>query len=394
MTDDGGGTVTERGVCWSENPDPTTDDETVVSGAGMGTFTGNIDGLTRGTKYYVRAYATNEAGTGYGAEVSFTTLDYPTVTTTAIVALTETSAEISGEVTSDGGDPVTARGICWSTGPEPTISDNTVPEGAGVSTFTGEITGLSIFTRYYVRAYATNEVGTAYGEELTFRTKWNNATVTDYDGNVYNTVAIGDQIWLARNLSTTRYSDGTAIQLVESTSGWEALNFDDKAYCWYENNIGNINTYGALYTWAAAARGDSSKLNPSGLQGACPDGYHLPSDEEWKDLEMALGMTLEEADMTGPRGTDEGGQLKETGNDHWGGENIGATNESGFTGLGNGERDFNGNFLFLGYIAPIWSSSQYSDSQAWIRALHYDNEKITRNPYTKSNGYAIRCVRD
>ncbi len=120
-------------------------------------------------------------------------------------------------------------------------------------------------------------------------------TVADYDGNTYKTIKIGKQWWMAENLKVTHYDDGTAISLVTSDTAWASLgnNSTDKAYCYHSNNEnGEKDTYGALYTWAAAMNGaGSSSANPSGTQGVCPTGWHLPSDKEWKQLEMYLGMT-------------------------------------------------------------------------------------------------------
>ncbi|RKY90404.1 MAG: hypothetical protein DRQ01_09240 [Ignavibacteriae bacterium] len=117
-------------------------------------------------------------------------------------------------------------------------------------------------------------------------------TFTDHrDGNVYNTVRIGDQVWMAENIKATRYEDGTPIPLVESKSEWLTLGNSDKAYCWYNNDALNRENYGGLYNWAAAMNGSASSIkNPSGVQGVCANGWHIPSDEEWKQLEMFIGM--------------------------------------------------------------------------------------------------------
>ena len=137
-------------------------------------------------------------------------------------------------------------------------------------------------------------------------------TVTDIDGNTYRTVRIGDQIWMQENLRVTHYADGTAVPFVENSTNWDALEWDDKAYCWYDNSVANKDIYGGLYTWAAAMNGElSSEANPSGMQGVCPNGWHLPSDSEWKQLEMYLGMSQSEADSENYRGINEGGNVLE-----------------------------------------------------------------------------------
>lgn len=170
VTSDGGATVTARGVCWSTSHNPTTSDDKTTDSVGIGIFSSNLVALALGTTYYVRAYATNDAGTAYGNEESFHTLALPTVTTTAISDIAINRASSGGNVTNDGGAPVTARGVCWSMSPSPTISDSKTINGSGTGTFTSSLTGLSSSTNYYVRAYATNSEGTAYGAVRSFRT--------------------------------------------------------------------------------------------------------------------------------------------------------------------------------------------------------------------------------
>jgi len=168
---DEGTPVTARGVCWSTSPNPTTADSKTVDGSGIGSYSSSITGLIINTTYYVRAYATNGAGTAYGNERSFTTAaTAPVVTTTAASGLTKTTASSGGNVTDERGDPVTARGVCWSTSPNPTLSDSFTTDGTGGGVFTSSITGLVTGTLYYARAYATNGVGTSYGNQVSFTT--------------------------------------------------------------------------------------------------------------------------------------------------------------------------------------------------------------------------------
>jgi hypothetical protein len=172
ITSDGGSSVTARGICWSTTVNPTTALTTkTTNGTGTGTFTSSMTGLASGTTYYVRAYATNSMGTSYGAQVSFNTLGVPVLTTTAISAITESTATGGGNITSDGGSAVTVRGICWSTVANPTTALSTkTTNGTGTGTYTSALTGLTASTTYYVRAYATNSIGTAYGTQVTFNT--------------------------------------------------------------------------------------------------------------------------------------------------------------------------------------------------------------------------------
>ena len=173
VTFEGNVKVTARGICWSTSQNPTIEDNKTTNGSGVGSYTSTMTNLEHNTTYYVRAYATNEVGTSYGEEVTFTTLEklLPEVTTaTEVTEITVNSAVCGGEVTFNGNVSVTARGICWSTSPNPTIEDNKTEDGSGLGSFTSSMTNLEHNTTYYVRAYVTNEVGTAYGEEVSFTT--------------------------------------------------------------------------------------------------------------------------------------------------------------------------------------------------------------------------------
>jgi formylglycine-generating enzyme required for sulfatase activity/GH43 family beta-xylosidase len=179
VTSDGGASVTARGVCWSTSANPTTSNSKTTNGSGTGSFTSSITGLNSNTTYHVRAYATNIVGTSYGSDVSFKTpASQPTVTTTAVSGITPTTATSGGNVTSDGGSSVTARGVCWSTSANPTTSNSKTTNGSGTGSFTSSLTGLSPATTYHVRAYATNSVGTNYGADVSFKTPASQPTVT------------------------------------------------------------------------------------------------------------------------------------------------------------------------------------------------------------------------
>ncbi|MEI7830682.1 MAG: fibronectin type III domain-containing protein [Prolixibacteraceae bacterium] len=173
VTNDGGSSITAKGVCWGTATSPTIALATKTSdGTGTGTFTSSITGLTPGVTYYARAYATNSIGTSYGDQITIAALAVsPTVTTTAVSSITSTTATSGGSISSDGGAAISAKGVCWSTTTGPTIALATkTSDGTGTAAFTSSITGLSTNTTYYVRAFATNSIGTSYGSEISFKT--------------------------------------------------------------------------------------------------------------------------------------------------------------------------------------------------------------------------------
>ena len=179
ITDNGGLNVTARGVCWSTSQNPTVSDSHTTNGSGTGSFSSSITGLSVSTTYYVRAYATTAAGTGYGDEKTFTTRDgIPSVTTADVTDILAESATCGGDITDDGGLDITARGVCWSTSPNPTIADSLTTDGNETGSFSSSITGLNLSTAYYVRAYATTTAGTGYGEQLSFTTRNGIPTLT------------------------------------------------------------------------------------------------------------------------------------------------------------------------------------------------------------------------
>ena len=209
-------------------------------------------------------------------------------------------------------------------------------------------------------------------------------TVTDAEGNVYNTVTIGSQIWMAENLRTTKFADGSDIPLVTTTNTWRYLT--TPAYCDYDNLPANSIVYGRLY----------NAFTLSDVRKICPDGWHVPTDAEWNILTRFLDNT---ADTTaiGWTGTHAGGLLKETGTTHWASPNTGATNASGFSALPGGYRNLYGTFMYLGNYGYWWSPKTGDTLNIWKRNLNYDESRISRsnnNATYRTSGFCIRCIMD
>lgn len=319
----------------------------------------------------------------------------PTVTTPTITNITQTTAIGSSVVTNDGGAAVSEHGLCWNTTGSPTLADSFVVAGSGTGTFTAPLTNLLPDSIYFVRAFATNAVGTAYWNEAQFSTLSAficGTQVSDFDGNTYNTVLIGNQCWMKENLKTTHYADGTP--LVDGTNAGDISgNYTTKYYFDYNNDSTNTAIYGKLYTWAAVMNGTAaSNTVPSGVQGICPVVWHVPSDEEWKILEGAVdslyGYPDAVWDNTGWRGYDAGKNLKTTSGWDF---NTG-TDMYGFSALPGGSRSSNSYFFYEGFYGFWWSSSVASG--AWIRQMYDFNDNVRRTTYNKSVGVSVRCLKN
>jgi uncharacterized protein (TIGR02145 family) len=392
--------ISSYGFVWSDQPGPTFENgwsSDLGETATGGIFTYQIRGLTAATTYYVRAYASGGGETVFGSERSFITgeLTAPTVVTYAVFNYTSRSGFSGGDITDRGGGEVLASGICWSEGRFPDLNDLHTDEGGGASSFESYMGGLEPYTVYHVRAYATNSAGTGYGQEVGFQTYWDNAILMDGDGNEYPTVQIGEQVWSAMNLRSVHYADGSPVMLVTGDTAWAALEVDARAYCFYDPDATGIETYGALYTWAAAVNGTGSGNTGAGnVQGVCPDGWHLPDDDEWKELEMELGMSALVAEKYDWRGYSEGGMLKLPGTEFWNEPNEMATNESGFNAAGSGRREDNGSLSDIGNYTGFWSSTDSGDNGALLRGLHTQRGEIRRLSVSKKEGYPVRCVKD
>ena len=391
ITSDGGAPISGRGICWGSTQNPTLADNKTNDGTGTGSFASSITNLNPGATYYARGYATNSIGTVYGNQVLvIAPAILPSITSSTASILTFSTALSGGNVINDGGAKISSKGVCWSIQPNPTIADSKTSEaiGTGTGNFASNLTGLSINRPYYVRAYATNAMGTSYGNEIRIILYMNTPgpSVTDIDGNVYKTVKIGTQIWMAENLKVTKYRNGTAISNVTNGTTW--ANLTSGAYCNYDNISSNATIFGRLYNYYAVAE----------IRQLCPEGWHVPDNEEWLTLFYYLG-----------DGKIAEGSLKEAGTSHWISPNVDATNSSGFTALPGGDI-FSGadnNFHSLNSWGSFWSKTELDNLHA--SHIPFDNNNtygagvdvvsvLSTTSYLKyihkSIGYSIRCIKD
>ena len=301
ITNDGGSPITARGVCWSTDPNPTISSNKTTDGSGTGSFTSNLTGLTSGLKYYVRAYATNASGTAYGLSFYFNTLaaGFPILTTTAISAVSATSSASGGNITSDGGATITARGVCWSTSSNPTISNNKTTDGNGTGSFTSSLTGLTSATKYYVRAFATNSAGTAYGNEVNFTT--NNAQTNVQIGDAFQ----GGKVFYILQSTDVGYDPNVQHGLIcaladqSTTTGISWNNGTDVT----TNAIATAIGTGSANTALIISVQGSSNTHAAGLAKSYNGGgysdWFLPSASELRQLynnRVATGTTFAAAD--------------------------------------------------------------------------------------------------
>lgn len=385
-------------------------------------FWSTTESSSNGVTYYSLGYDDPYMNQNSGATIasvrclrnstdgSETTATIPTITTSSISGITTTTATCGGNVTADGGSSVTDRGVCWSTSQNPTFSNSHTTDGAGTGSFTSSLTGLTAGTTYYVRAYAINEEGIAYGNQVSFATTAplqdslpcpGTPTVTDYDGNVYSTVQIGTQCWMRQNLRTTHYADGTSI-----SNGGTSTSSSSRRYFNYSTSGITLASRGYLYNWAAVMRGaSSSNTNPSGVQGVCPTGWHVPSKAEFTQLTDYVSSQSQY--VCGGNSTYIAKALAATSG--WSGNggsnacsvpvNQSSNNATGFTAVPAGILHYSSSsgsasFGLAGNDAIFWSSTKYDSSEAYNLGVDYfflfANLKFNPTP----TGYSVRCLKN
>ena len=376
------GTTTSYGSSVTATQSPATGSTTTSVSA-------NLTGLSGCTTYHYRVKAVNACGTVYGSDQTFTTLCGPSATTNTATEVTSTSATLNGTVNAKGYSTVVTfeYGLTASYGIEVTADQSPATGNTDVSV-SKNITGLSPSTTYHYRVKAESSQGITYGSDMTLTTP---AQVSDVDGNVYNTVKIGTQLWMQENLKTTRLNDGTPIALVTDNSSW--ANTTTPAYCWYNNDGANKNTYGALYNYYTLETG---KL--------CPLGWHVPSDEEWTTMENYLITNGYNYD-----GTTSGNKIAKalSSTTLWYYSTVEGSpgnsdfqkkrNITGWSALPGGFRHQDGTFLGIVQFARWMSSTitvEYGTEFYWLRSLSFDYAPLAKTYADKRAGDFARCIKD
>lgn len=376
ITSAAGDNITARGLCWSANPNPELNNQTskTENGTGAGSFTAAMTNLTL-KKYYARAYANVGDLVFYGNEI---TVDIealvPAITTTKLSTSADaTSLVIRTAITYTHSLPITEQGILWKSGAGSlTISNGTkIIDGGSSLTFDQGMGSLSAWTTYSIRGYAITDLGIFYSSVLAIVTIPPVAfgSVSDFDGNTYRTVVVGNKTWMADNLKVTHYNDGAAMMGATSQDQFKAAS--SGAYVGYNASSNNAATYGYLYNEYAV-----------NTNMVCMTGWHVPSAAEWMALAENLG------------GTDAaGGRMKSS--TTWNNPNVAADNESGFNGLAGGSYcrvclSNNGIFADQGTDGYWWSSTTGT-----FYYLTNDMSTLrTKNTAHVNDGLSIRCVKD
>jgi uncharacterized protein (TIGR02145 family) len=398
VTDQDNNHISKRGVCYGVTPNPTISNATseayVWSLSEPYLLKIRASGLKGNTVYHFRNYVVTSVGLQYGNDFTYTTTNLPVLLMTSINNITTTKLNYSCKLTSNGGSTILSTGIVWSKTQNPTIDLSTKINNLSDNNldFSGSINNMEPATTYYVRCYATNNNGVGYSNEIMFNTLGNipSDPVTDIDGNIYQTIKIGNQIWMMENLRTTRYRNGDIIGTTSPATG-QIISETMPKYQWaFDGNESNAAIYGRLYTWYAAT--DSRNI--------APVGWHLPNDTEFSSLETYLinngyntpnlsgfqdylGKALSSTTMWQDFAT-----VGYVGND------LTTNNYSGFNALPVGKRNPIGTFDYLNHSTLFWDSTPYDSDYAWGRQLGHDHVEFWNAYIFKKNGCSIRCIKD
>lgn len=328
----------------------------------------------------------------------------PTVVTAEVTDVKETSVLTGGNVVFDGESGVMMKGVCYSTKAHPTIEDDYTIDDCGQGSFVSHLSNLKSATTYFVRAYAMNNVGISYGNEIVFMTYNPNDgalcadldSVYDNDGNAYATVQIGGQCWTRDHLRTTTYSDGTPIAMGATMSKTEAYRYMPR------NDSSFVKLHGYLYNWKAVMHdAESSNEVPSGVQGVCPTGWHVPSNAEWTQLTDYVNSQEKYRCNSKPRAIAKA--IASTDDKIWWyttkdtyrcgvGDGILKNNATGFNIHPAGA--YYGEATAGGRIATLWSCTAADNGTAYYRFLQYFYAYVGSDNHDVANGFSVRCVKD
>ena len=401
IIDLGEGDIEEHGFCWSQTEAPIVSSERNLLGVRTecGEFTKIITGLSANTKYYLRAYVQSGGKVIYSEQVDFNTLEeggQPSGTTNTAPLIT--SSPVTEAVV---GQLYSYQIIAQDTnqGDVITYSIISAPSGFIIDGSTGWFSGTpgeALYGEHGITLRASDNHDLYDEQSFTLKVSYGPDILYDArDGNTYAIVTLGSQVWMAQDL---RYLPAVSPSTVDSYTepnyyvyGYEGYNVSEaKALSVYTD-------YGALYNWPAAMAGESSSTsNPSGVQGVCPSGWHLPSDAEWKQLEIYLGMSQSEANGSEYRGTDQGSRMAGRASAWTDGElvNSGVFGSSGLDILPSGCRYIWDLFDHVGDGVSLWATDEYNSTDAMYRGLYYDRTEVYRINRPKEEGYSVRCVKD
>ncbi len=306
------------------------------------------------------------------------------VITAELSNITQTTAVSGGRIRDFDTAKFVIMGVCWSTGEKPTLADHSTADTTTTGTFTSYITGLHPNTEYHVRAYIIENNETEYGRAISFTTE-NYGTVTDIDGNVYSTLSIGSQIWMAENLKVTHYRNGDPITNITDESKWSS--HITGAYCYYDNSSNNQKTYGNLYNWYAV--NDNRNIAPT--------GWHIPTDAELTTLidyliRYGYGYQGSGSDICKSLASQSGWTVSTT-EGATGFEQL-TNNSSGFAALPGGCRDPQGVFTFVEGYGFWWTTSPLDANEAMYLCLYSHYYDVFRASCSKNYGFSVRCIKN
>ena len=369
VTDDGGASVTERGVVYSTSQNPTTSNSKVTSGSGLGAFVCNLKNLKSGTTYYARAYAKNTKGTSYGEQVTFTTLQIypPTLITTEATQITETTAVTGGNVIDDGGADVIERGVVYNTSQNPTISNNKVTNGSGLGLFVCNLTDLKRNTTYYVRAYARNSQGVAYGEEISFMTEEGASTGIE---NGYSWINLGLSVrWATCNVGATNPEDYGDYFAWGETEPKEEYNWS--TYKWCDGSKYTITKYNNDSSYGTVDNKEELELIDDAAHVNWGGSWRMPTNAEW--IELLAQCTWTWTTLNGVKGY-----------------NVISKSNGNSIFLPVAGYRYENSLYNVGSIGYYWSSSLYIRSLAW--GVYFFSENMGKDDLVRSDGLSVRPV--